>query len=278
MKLFSERKGLKKVSEIIQTESMNDELRVSLWNVLELELWSTPCFFENDLSLFANSKPDFDTFRKLLWVNHFKQPIDRCPDLYPAIMSIIRTHFFNCQWNEVYDFLEFVVSYYGSSFIRLVNSLNYMLERELSGYRFVDGHLADITDKQELEMLDEALRDTRFTGVTAHLQRALELYADRKHPDYRNSIKESISAVESMARVVSGKSNATLGDALKVIEKKGALHSLLKEGFIKLYGYTNDEHGIRHAMLEEPSLTAADARFFLLSCTSFVNYLKAQLP
>ncbi|WP_372526833.1 hypothetical protein [Piscinibacter sp.] len=51
----------------------------------------------------------------------------------------------------------------------------------------------------------------------------------------------------------------------------------MKDGFVKLYGYTSDEQGIRHAMLDEPDLHAADARFFLLSCTSFVNYLKAQL-
>jgi hypothetical protein len=69
-----------------------------------------------------------------------------------------------------------------------------------------------------------------------------------------------------------------LSDALKVIERRGSLHQALKEGFIKLYGYTSDEGGIRHAMLDEPNLSAADARYFLLSCTSFVNYLKAQLP
>lgn len=56
------------------------------------------------------------------------------------------------------------------------------------------------------------------------------------------------------------------------------MHTALKEGFLKLYGYTNDEDGIRHAMLEEPKLTAADAKYFLMSCTSFANYSKAQLP
>ena len=68
-----------------------------------------------------------------------------------------------------------------------------------------------------------------------------------------------------------------LGDALKEIEKKRSLHKALKGGFIKLYGYTNDADGIRHAMMDEPNLTQADARYFLLSCTSFVNYLKALL-
>jgi hypothetical protein len=46
---------------------------------------------------------------------------------------------------------------------------------------------------------------------------------------------------------------------------------------MKLYAYTSDEDGVRHAMLEEPDLTVADAKFFLLSCTSFINYLKSKL-
>ena len=42
--------------------------------------------------------------------------------------------------------------------------------------------------------------------------------------DYRNSIKESISAVEAMARLVAENPKATLADALKAIERRGALH------------------------------------------------------
>ena len=58
-----------------------------------------------------------------------------------------------------------------------------------------------------------------------------------------------------MARIVSEKPKATLSDALKAIEKNGLLHEALKDGFIKLYGYTSDADGIRHAMLDEPTLT-----------------------
>ena len=198
------------------------------------------------------------------------------PDNAIVILAEIREHFFACEWFEVYDFLEFVVGYFKSN-SRLDEPLNLMLERELSGYRFVSGRITDITNTQEIEMLETALADSRFAGVDAHLQRALDLYAKRENPDYRNSIKESISAVECMARIVSGNPKAMLTDALKAIEKRGLLHKALKDGFIKLYGYTNDAGGIRHAMLEEPKLTAADARYFLLSCTSFVNYLKAQI-
>lgn len=273
MKTFSQRKGLKPLSETIQTESMSPELRNSLWNALDVALWSTENYLYNQ-----HSDPRIEPFSKALWFHHFKQPIDSRPDRSSKILATIRDYFFRCEWFEIYDFLEFVVAHYRQSKPRLADFLNQFLERELSAYRFVSGHLTDITNEQELEMLEAALADSRFAGVSAHLQRALELYANRENPDYRNSIKESISAVEAIARIVAENPKATLSDALKVMEKRGALHPALKDGFIKLYAYTSDEGGIRHAMLDEPNLSATDARYFLLSCTSFVNYLKSQLP
>lgn len=272
MKTFSERKGLKPLSETIQISSMNEALRNSLWNVLDIQLWSTDGFLFR-----SHGQPLIDGLSRTLWFRYFKKPIDSRPAHAHAILSAIRDYFFSCQWNEVYDFLEFIVSDRGQLKPRLAEFLNEILVRELSGYRLVAGHLADVTSQEELAMIEEAARDSRFPGVSTHIDRALELYANRKNPDYRNSIKESISAVESIARVVSGSQKATLGDALKAIEKRGQLHPALKEGFLKLYGYTSDEQGIRHAMLDEPNLTAADARYFLVSCSSFVNYLKAQL-
>jgi len=71
---------------------------------------------------------------------------------------------------------------------------------------------------------------------------------------------------------------ASLPDALAAIEKKTTLHASLKQGFVKLCGYTSDADGIRHALLEEPNLDIEDAKFMLVSCSAFVNYLvvKAQ--
>ena len=157
------------------------------------------------------------------------------------------------------------------------NGVNDVLEIELSGYRLIGGFFVDITHEQEVEMLQKALEDTKFPPITAHLQRALELLSNRDKPDYRNSIKESISAVESMARILVGDKKAMLSDALKQLEKSEKIHPALKNGFTSIYGYTSDEGGIRHAMMDMPNLSAHDAKFFLLSCTSFINYLKSKL-
>ena len=215
---------------------------------------------------------------KLYGLNISKKPIDRSPVIFgpdEQIISEIRGYFFNSQWFEVYDFLEFTLNYFNND--RITMLINAVLERELAGYRFVGGVITDITDEQEIKMLDDALADKDLPGVRAHLRRALELLSDRKRPDYRNSIKESISAVESLAKVITENPKASLGEALNIIERSGDLHPALKSSFSGLYGYTSNEDGIRHAMLEEPNLSIADAKFFLLSCTSFINYMKSKL-
>jgi hypothetical protein len=40
-----------------------------------------------------------------------------------------------------------------------------------------------------------------------------------------------------------------------------------------LYGYTSDSSGIRHALQDEPNLDFVDAKFMLVACSAFVNYL-----
>lgn len=268
--LFSQRKGFKEINKIIQKDTMNDELRNSLWNVLELMIWNRNRFMHNEYGI-----PIIDKYSTELWFSYFKKPIDTRKERSWDILNDIREYYFRSKWFEVFDFLEFTLEYFNEE--PLVRSVNFVLERELSAFRFVGGVFTDITSQEEIKMLEEALSDKDYPGVTRHLKRSLELLSDRIKPDFRNSIKESISAVESIAQVISNKPKATLGDALKVLEKSGKIHQALKDGFSKLYGYTSDEGGIRHSMIDEPNINIEDAKYFLLSCTSFINYLKSKI-
>ncbi|HHW57999.1 MAG TPA: hypothetical protein GXX15_10125 [Clostridia bacterium] len=95
------------------------------------------------------------------------------------------------------------------------------------------------------------------------------MLTDRKKPDYRNSIKESISAVESLVKLISSDKKGDLNRAIRKLEEKIYIHPALKEAFIKLYGYTSDEGGIRHAMLESNNISFEDAKYMLVSCSAF---------
>jgi hypothetical protein len=91
------------------------------------------------------------------------------------------------------------------------------------------------------------------------------------------SIKESISAVESAAKSVTGLKKATLDEALKELREKAGLHPALEKAFRSLYGYTSEADGIRHALMEEANVRFEDAKFMLVSCSAFVNYLISKL-
>ncbi len=45
------------------------------------------------------------------------------------------------------------------------------------------------------------------------------------------------------------------------------------EAFQKLYNFTNDAAGIRHAMKDASTVDQEDAMFMLVSCSAFINYL-----
>ena len=272
---FSQRNGFTEVRSVIQKDSMNNDLRVKLWNVLNLLI------FENvEFSSPVNNNTRNSSLSKLfvnLWHNFFKEPIDEIPyDLNDAYRKI-RDLFFDFKWYEVYDFIEFISENFTIISVRkhfFVERCNSVLEKEGSAYRLVDDRIVEITSEEEISSIETALKNTeKFNSVHIHLSTALTLLSDRKNPDYRNSIKESISAIEALAKIITGKEKATLGESLKILEKKETLHSAFKESFSKLYGYTSDANGVRHSLLEESTLTYNEAKFMLVSCTAFVNFL-----
>ena len=90
-------------------------------------------------------------------------------------------------------------------------------------------------------------------------------------------MRESIHAVEAMAVRLAPEKN-TLSAALNMLERRGHLHGRLKAAFEKLYAYSNDEEGVRHALVfgDEAQVDEADALFMLGACASFVSYLLAR--
>ena len=104
----------------------------------------------------------------------------------------------------------------------------------------------------------------------------LALLGQKPTPDYRNSIKEAISAVESAVKCIAGSAGGGLDSALRRLDKRTAIHQALKAGFLSLYGFTSDEDGIRHAILDESNVGYDEAKFMLVACSAFVNFLTSK--
>ena len=260
MTLFSHRKGLKKVRTEIQVDSIDEELRNLLWNALSKYYWKRPV--------------DKYPFLEVLWNSYLKRPTDGLVGRWTEDYGQIRSYYFGCKWFEVYDFIEFIANNYpnGKTNSEFTEACNGVLEEELSAYRFVGNQIVQITSEEEISEIEESL-ETPLKPVRTHLENSLKLLSDRKSPDYRNSIKESISAVEAISRLITKKEKATLGQALEQLETEIPLHGALKKAFSNLYGYTSSAEGIRHALLDESTLSFEDAKFMLVSCSAFVNFL-----
>ncbi len=282
---FSERQGIIKPKVNLQINSVDQSLKNRLWNAIN----------EHYVEPFRNG--DIDTeemglFLKKFWGDFLKQVNDSIDieddSIVDNALSTLKQYFFKeCSWNEIYDIIDHLATHYPDSDrnAEFIKHCNLILESELSGYRFTGNQLCPISSELEINEIEEAIQSP-LKSVNIHLKQAVKLFSDRESPDYRNSIKESISAVEAICKLIANNQRTTLGDALNIIEREGKikLHESLKKGFASLYSYTNDSDGIRHAIKDDTINASFDeAKFMLVTCSSFVNYLlakaiKAKIP
>ena len=277
---FSQRIGKTNIRTALQIESIDEVLENRLWNNILND-------FINEISNSSSygSESDRTQVCRLIWEEFFEKRTDEIPSYsgggvyVDGVIEFIKNWFLGSEWYDKYDFLEFL-SYldYKAISVGFTEKCNNTLKRESAGYRIIDQKIAQITSEEEIMEIENAINNSGgMKPVETHLKTALDFLSNRENPDYRNSVKESISAVESLCVIMTGDKEATLGKALSQIEKKYKIHGALKSAFSSLYGYTSDSGGIRHSLLEDDiKVTMEDAKFMLVSCSAFINYLKTK--
>ena len=271
MTSFSERHGYKpNRSQLHQFEEMDDRLRNAIWNFL--------------LGRFFSGFGDIyiEVMVKSIWTEVVGGRSDEVPghdDLHSLIspgtpsppVGFIRTWYLEASWNEVYDVLEHVLRKRGDE--GDISDANEILSKEGSAYRFVGHEIAPISNEMELSVVESATQLSHpFLGAAQHIAQAVTLLSDRKSPDFRNSIKESISAVESAVRVATGKPSIDIEKGLK----KLGLHNQLEQAWKNMYNWTSDEDGVRHGIKGAQRVGMAEARYMVVASSAFVNYLVAK--
>jgi len=271
---FSQRHGYVPVRSALQTGGIDDGLRNRLWNLVRSTFFDNVPSWRGAPGDYFSHTRNHEFFRNV-WHNYLKRTVETIGNSYFDAVNDLKKYFMECPWHDVYDFIEFLAEPRSPVQYGFINSVNEILKQESAGYRFVSGRIVEITSEEEIKTIEQALSlPDSLKPVREHLNQSLKHLSNREDPDYRNSVKESISAVESLSKIISSQDKASLTTALNAVEKKTKLlHSDLKHAFQKLYGYTNDSEGIRHALMEEQTLDVEDAKFMLVSCSAFVNYL-----
>lgn len=277
MQTFSQRMWIESQA-LLQKDNMTEKLKNKIWNtLLNILEWlcehgSWDLNYSIDYSMNNNFIIDFSNQFWLKW--------DTVPREEGKFKQFLWTKIFS-SWNSIYDYIELLFRWQDiidfDKTLKL-NEINRILKEENSAYRISqNGLVLPISNEEELESIHEA-NTNPYTPVNEHIQRAIYLF--KKEPaDYANSIKESISAVEALCQIIIGDEKATLGKAIKKLKEKGVIiPPALEEAFNKLYGYTSNAWGIRHALSEgDTPPTFDDAKFMLVSCFAFVNYLISKM-
>lgn len=258
---FSQRHGYRPLDDRLQVESLNNQTRTDLWNVII-----------HDKFLDKETPP---VSEEEIWAFHLTQKIDGYRPSY--LRGQLNQKVFEGKWWEVYDLLEFLVRR-TDPYLRpkLVEHINIVLAMNRAGCRVVDDSVVPVTDAEEVKSIELAANST-VANARIHIKNAVELFSDRGNSNFAKVIHEAMSGAEAAAQVLANKPGATLGDALSALQKNQTdLHPALLEGWKRLYGFTSDSGGIRHALKDGTDQPDQDlARYFLITCSAFVNWVTA---
>lgn len=269
---FSQREGYAELPAALDLEDLPPTARTRIWNVLYAHLEAARIVGNR----FHIGRP-WESILKSLHQEHHVQRLDDWSSAFSHLCDNLGARVEHLPFNEVFDLIEFIMRHdeCPQSLILLMSAA------------FKDGRLAytiDVgppptivpaTTPEEGEAVKANLKELRAAGLrpaTDHLHKAAKCINEG---DFAGSVRESIHAVESVAKQIDPGGANTLGKALTSLQKRGVLqHEPLREAFSRLYGYTNKQ-GIRHALLGEgnANVTIDEAVFMLGACASFASYL-----
>ena len=272
---FSQIQGYEQIPGSLKLEELPGEARTQIWNVFYL-------FIESS----AERPPRRATpYVVGVWAEILRSKhalIDGCPldewnSEFDSICSDLRRSIETLPFNQVFDLVQFVLRRCACP-TEFAAAMKHVFTRCRLAYTIDEGKPPTIVPAVTPEEGDavvgalRTLRESGLDGAASHLRSASEFINAR---DWAGSVRESIHAVESVARQLDPAASRSLRPALASLKKQGALHPALEDAFNKLYGYTSDEQGIRHPRLDgaDDNVGLDEAVFMLNACASFASYL-----
>jgi len=270
---FSQRHGYEPLPKPMEFGELSDDLRFQLWNHIRSLIEGLPQLYDD----FYDDEKRF--FERTLG-RYLRRPEDEIPSEVATVRNMFKKVLLGGEFNQVFDLLEITINDSSYPLLPLAKAISetfdrhaapYWLEVSRTPYEFFQR--GNEAQGQAIRDAFENLQTNEMEGATTHFRNAGRHINDGEFAD---SIRESIHGVESVARLIDPKASNTLGPALVSLQQAGKLqHPALKAAFNSLYGYTNDESGIRHALLESglPNVGLEEAMFMFGACASFANYL-----
>lgn len=273
---FSQTHGYAPLPIALQLEELPNYARTQVWNVLYDHLHAT----RDRSGGFVHLGGHWLQVAYAIHTKYFGKPADDWSSSFHGDSSPIKEikdHILSSPFNEVFDLVQFIMRHQACPPF-FATEMRHTFKRCQLAYMVVDGDMPTIipaATPTEGQAIKDAMQTLAVSGLNGSLSHLKQSAAHINKGAWAASVRDSIHAVESVVRQVAPEKANTLASALRALEKKWALHPALKDGINKLYGYTSNEPGIRHPLLDSDNanVTKDEAVFMLGACASFASYL-----
>lgn len=267
---FEQAEGAASLPVQLKPKELSKELRALLWHVVYESFKIAR--LESDYRADFFNEPWKSIFRAIHIFREHRMA-DEFSHEFDPLVAKTKDIFVKGSYIHVLGWIQWVLRFRICP-APLSESIEWALKTGRAGYRIVDGNtIVPVGSDQEMHAIQKAFADlaaTEFHGARAHLRNAAEALTAGRAAD---SIRESIHAVESVAEVL--EPSGQFSTAVAKLETKVKIHGALKRGFTALYGYTSDQEGIRHPLLDDGTaqVDETDALFMIGACAAFVSYM-----
>jgi hypothetical protein len=265
---FEQAEGLAPLPTQLARTEVSQELRAVLWKYLHEQIDESA---ESGAYAYYLGKP-WDHILKEVYVYREHKLIDDFESELKPALAVVRRVFEKGSYSDIYGWLQFVLGINRSR--EFAERIARILEYCRSPYRIVaDDVICPIGTDEEAATVNKAFVDLKASGLSGAREHLKSASAELSAGNFSDSIRESVHAVESVVRIL--EPSGDFGKALAKLESKAKIHGALVAGFKSIYGFSSDEQGIRHPLLDKgaPAVDEVDAIFMLGACSAFISYL-----
>lgn len=209
---------------------------------------------------------------KLLTSLPWAKLFDFCERLHSHLASAVKEWIPFSEDYEIKQEREEVQRYIADELQRI------FLEEHLA-YSFTQGEVrrrGRSHTRQQIAKAEPTLGDPRLTDAREHYRKAMRYFDNPTEPDYENSVKEAVCAVEAAARRLFPETKAkTLGEITNKIRgnQEGQIPKTLADTITGLYAYRNSGDGVAHGGTDGGKATRAIAEYALALAASQIILL-----
>ncbi len=266
---FGQRMGTESLPSQLKLNEISQELSSLLWAITHDSI-KKYCEYGYGSSYV---KEPWRTILRSYFVLRMHGDLDDFSEESEWMLEFSKNQVYRMSYIKTWNFIDFVISsnqcpkdYY--------NEITMALERTQAAYRVTEKQIVPVGSDENAKAILDAFKITdehSAKGPSKHLRLAARELTEGK---WASSVRESIHAIESAAKILEPNAN-TLGPALSKLEERCIISSTQRKAFGALYGYSSDTEGVRHALTfnDVANVTERDAMFMFGACAAFASYL-----